>query len=323
MTNKYFSKKGIAAAMCMVAVMAGATLPAYGQSRNERLMQKRDNRAVSQEDTRETFTLPCHYEDDDDVYTALAMEPALMQTSDTELRTKMLRAAKLQLQQKIGGAYQSVTDDYFNQMSVDGASSVASKIESAGRMVIEKVLNDTKERCFEHTPMGADGYVTWYMGVMVNKKQLINAMAKQLSQDADLKTRFNEQAFRASASKVFETGGAQGGYDQYRDARQQQGGYQQQPQGGYQQQQGGYQQQPQGGYQQQQGGYQQPQCGYQQQQGGYQQQPQSEYQQQQGGYQQQPQSGYQQQQGGYQQQPQSGYQQQQGGYQQQPQGGYQ
>ena len=129
----------------------------------------------------------------------------------------------------------------------------------------------------------------------------------------------------------------QGGYQQRRPYQQrqqnyqrgegEQGGYQQRQQGDYQQrQQGGYQQRQQGGYQQrQQGGYQQrQQGGYQQrQQGGYQQRQQGGYQQrQQGGYQQRQQGGYQQrQQGGYQQRQQGGYQQR--GYQQRPQGGFQ
>ena len=131
---------------------------------------------------------------------------------------------------------------------------------------------------------------------------------------------------------------ASGGYQAHRiepAAQGQQGGYQQRPQGQYNQggQQGGYQQRPQGQYNQggQQGGYQQrPQGQYNQggQQGGYQQRPQGQYNQggQQGGYQQRPQGQFNQggQQGGYQQRPQGQFNQggQQGGYQQRPQGQY-
>ena len=152
----------------------------------------------------------CFMPDDDEYYTASGMMRVKMGGNDmgekdfTVQKNKLLGSCQQQLQMKFKGSYKAVVRDYFVQMDIDSKSSVASKIESAGEKIIDQVINDTEAVCEEYGDMDEAGYAMLYMGIQMRKSAVIEQIVKGISEDEQLKVRFNEEKFRESAFKVFE-----------------------------------------------------------------------------------------------------------------------
>lgn len=150
-----------------------------------------------------TYQVPCWRADDEDYYYASASRRRGYNQQNT-LATATLRAANQQMQQKIMSAFKQVTRDYFDQMDINEKSDEAMHIESAGERIVNTYLNDVMEYCREQTRPDNEGMIIMYIGIKVSKKGLVDALSRGLSQDQQLRLRFNEQKFREDAWKVFE-----------------------------------------------------------------------------------------------------------------------
>lgn len=172
----------------------------------EKLKSEADAAAKKQKELEEsykTYQFPCWQVDDDDYYYAGASRRRGFNQQNT-LATSTIRAANQQMQQKIKSAFKQVTRDYFDQMDINEDSEEASHIESAGERIIDTYLNDVQEYCREVTRPDAEGKIIMYIGIKVSKKELVDALSKGLSQEQQLRLRFNEKNFREDAWKVFE-----------------------------------------------------------------------------------------------------------------------
>ena len=167
----------------------------------------------------QTYVPPCFDPDDDDWYRGTVARRSSVNRINT-LPTACLRAARQNLQQKIKGTLKQVTRDYFDQMDIDEGSTEASHIESASDYIVDQFMNDMLETCREMTPPDAQGMVTMYIGVKISKKALVDNLAKGLSQNEQLRLRFDEKTFRDDAFKVFGKD-KQSSFDDYKDAREQ------------------------------------------------------------------------------------------------------
>ena len=79
------------------------------------------------------------------------------------------------------------------------------------------MVNEVNENCREVTTYpDSEGMYTMYMSIKISKKQIIEEVAEGLSEDRELKTRFNEKQFRDSAFKVFEEDNAQK-FDEFKE----------------------------------------------------------------------------------------------------------
>ena len=128
---------------------------------------------------------------------------------DPNLAIMLLRDCQHLLRQKIAGRYQAVVHDYMSQVDVNSRGDVQSHIESAGRMIIDQALNDTEEVCRRFSDVDGIGNITMYMGVRVSKRGLAQKITEGLSEDENVRVRFNAEKFRESAFKVFEEVDAQ------------------------------------------------------------------------------------------------------------------
>jgi hypothetical protein len=176
-------------------------------------------RKVAAEAAQEVMDLPCFVPDDDNWYRGAVSRRSSVGKTNT-LATACLRAARQNLQQKIKGTLKQVTRDYFDQMDIDAESSEASHIESASDYIVDQFLNDMLEECRKITQPDESGMVVMYIGVKISKKTLIDNLSDGLSQDKELKVRFNEKMFRDDAMKVF-TEDKQNSFDDYKNAREQ------------------------------------------------------------------------------------------------------
>lgn len=162
----------------------------------------------------ETASQPCWIADNDEYFAASGFFKIKAGGNGERDYTiefnKQLNSLRQQVKMKIGGHYRSIMRDYFDQLDVDSRSSVASHIESAGEEAIDKMLNDTKEACRQRSK-GVDdgGYVTWYLGITVVKKEIAQAIvdgieeSKEVPNNIKKEVRENESKFRDSALKSF------------------------------------------------------------------------------------------------------------------------
>lgn len=148
--------------------------------------------------------MPCQAYDDADWFYATGVKR--FKANQLNLTpTTLLRSTRQQLLQKLQGKYQQVIDDYFDQMETEDGEYARQHIESAGRQVIQQLINETYEVCRKQTPgPDAEGFFTMYMSIKVSKKEVVEKTIDKISEEQEMKTRFNEKKFRDSAFKVFE-----------------------------------------------------------------------------------------------------------------------
>lgn len=148
--------------------------------------------------------MPCQAYDDADWFYATGVKR--FKANQLNLTpTALLRSTRQQLLQKLSGKYQQVIDDYFDQMETEDGEYARQHIESAGRQVIQQLVNETYEVCRKQTQFAdAEGYYTMYMSIKVSKKEIVEKVVDKLNEEQEMKVRFNEKKFRDSAFKVFE-----------------------------------------------------------------------------------------------------------------------
>ena len=118
--------------------------------------------------------------------------------------TATLRSAQMLMRQKLSSVYRAVLRDYFDQMDTEEGSYANQHLESAGDLVIKATINETYEICRKQTKSDENGNVIMYMTIKVSKKKFAKDLVQKISEDEQLKVRFNEKKFRESAFKVFE-----------------------------------------------------------------------------------------------------------------------
>ena len=206
-------KNAFAIILFVFAASYFSTLTA--QNRNDKNRDKREVRYSKEGPSeKKTKEMPCMMYDNDEEYVATGMMRIKMGGSGEQNLTlqinKLLGSCQQQLKMKVKGRYQAVIRDYFEQMDMDAKSSAASRITSAGEMIIDQLLDDTREDCREIGETDEAGYANVYMGILIKKSTLVEKLvggmqeSKTLSSDEKEKLRQNESTFRESAFKVFD-----------------------------------------------------------------------------------------------------------------------
>ena len=151
----------------------------------------------------EVFEVPCYMTDDDDWFYA-TIQRTCKQSSMNTAPTATLRSAQMLMRQKLAGIYKAVLRDYFDQMDTDNGNYANQHLESAGDLVIKAAINHTYEVCRKQTRPDDKGNVTMFMTIKVSKKNFTDDLVKKITDEEEMKVRFNEKKFRDSAFKVFE-----------------------------------------------------------------------------------------------------------------------
>ena len=205
--------KNLSYILCFVFVVCSTFVLSAQSNRSGRNDRHRDREAKAKM-KEETFEQPCMRYDDDEYFAASGYVRVKVggegERDYSIVATKLLDNLRQQVKQKIGGKYQSVVRDYFNQMDVDDKFSASSHIESAGEQIIDTYLNHTEEDCRQIGNTDESGYANLYIGILVRKVDLVDAIIDGMEESeevpAEVKNdlRANEKAFRESAFKVFE-----------------------------------------------------------------------------------------------------------------------
>ena len=151
----------------------------------------------------DVYDVPCWMADDDEWFYA-TIQRQFKQSSMNTAPTATLRSAQMLMRQKLSSVYRAVLRDYFDQMDTEEGSYANQHLESAGDLVIKATINETYEVCRKQTRPDDNGNVIMYMTIKVSKKKFAKDLVQKISEDEQLKVRFNEKKFRESAFKVFE-----------------------------------------------------------------------------------------------------------------------
>ena len=147
---------------------------------------------------------PCAEKDTDDEFAAFGIASGSRNRMDI-LQTSALTNAQNVIRQKMQHAYKGAIDDYSNYMGNNFGSDAEAKVERAGTQIIDRIINDTKTVCGpKFSSVDDKGDVTCFVGIRISKKQVAQAITKHLSEDDELKIRFNEQEFRKRMEENFE-----------------------------------------------------------------------------------------------------------------------
>ena len=108
------------------------------------------------------YEKPCAIYDDDQWYTAFNEKIGV--EGDPQLANSLLRTCQEQLKDKLAGKVQQITTTYFDQMDINGKSSAAEHIEGASQMVVDQMVNETREYCRRERPsIYEQGKIILYM----------------------------------------------------------------------------------------------------------------------------------------------------------------
>lgn len=155
----------------------------------------------------DTFPIPNGEFDTDDYFgaTGIATGPKVRMG---ELYSVALTNAQNIVRQKIAHAYKGAIDDYSLMLGNNIGSDFQSKIERAGTQIIDAIVNDTRETNPPvFSAVDEKGNVTCYVGIRVYKNVIADKLAKNVkknvSEDEELRIRFNEEQFRQKMEENF------------------------------------------------------------------------------------------------------------------------
>ncbi len=112
------------------------------------------------------------------------------------LQQNALTNAQSMIRQKMQHAYEGMISEYASSIGINNKSDIADKVERAGNHIIKVVVNETMARDVKFSGVDEKGNVTCFVGVRIYKKQLADKLADQVSNDEELKVRFNEEQYR-------------------------------------------------------------------------------------------------------------------------------
>ncbi len=135
---------------------------------------------------------PCTMYDTPDIFAGSSSASGSAMQEAVVRRAALTNAQNI-ARQKMKHAYQGMVSDYFNLIGNNTGNTARSNIEGAGDQIIDVVVNDTHEKCIRRSKNVDDkGNITYYIGIEINKKELINKIADALDKVAEDDVRFQE-----------------------------------------------------------------------------------------------------------------------------------
>lgn len=150
----------------------------------------------------ETYNMPTFEPDTEEYFAASGIATGNRQRMDV-LQTEALTNAQNIIRQKMKHAYKGMISDYSNYMGINAKSDAVNKVERGGNQMIDAIVNETMQRDTKFSGVDEKGNVTCFVGIRIYKKQLADKLADQISNDEELKVRFNENEYRKYIQEKF------------------------------------------------------------------------------------------------------------------------
>lgn len=150
----------------------------------------------------QTYEVPDFEPDTEDYFAATGIATGAKERMGV-LRQDALTNAQNIIRQKMEHAYEGMISDYSKSIGINTATDIKTKIERGGDQIIEAIVKDTQERSVKYSGVDEKGNVTCFVSIRISKKQVADKIADQISEDQDLKLRFDEEQFRKRMQEKF------------------------------------------------------------------------------------------------------------------------
>ena len=119
-----------------------------------------------------------------------------------QVRIAALRNGQQLIREEMRHAYKGMVSEYSNMIGNNGGTDFEEKAEAAGDKIIDVIVNNT-DPIDERSNMDEKGNVTFYRLIRISKKEAAEKIAKAVSEDEELKTRFKEEEYRKKMEERF------------------------------------------------------------------------------------------------------------------------
>lgn len=153
----------------------------------------------------DTFEVPCQMYDTPEEFGATGI---YMGSSNQkgECQLGALANARQQVYEKYHHVYKGHVSNYSNTYGNDSGNGIKVKMERAGDMALNVVLNDIQASCVKFSAVYDDGMVECYVGIRVPKGKLSAEIARQvanvLTDDEKSQINFDKYKFRQDLEEL-------------------------------------------------------------------------------------------------------------------------
>lgn len=147
----------------------------------------------------EVYSMPCEIHDTKEKFAATGIYKG-SSNQKGECHLNAIANAKAIIREKYRHAYKGMISDYSSTIGNNRGNDISTKLERAGDVVIEAVLNDAYEVCSKFSSIQDDGMIECYVSIEIYKDELADKVSKQvanvLTDDEKLKINFQEEEYR-------------------------------------------------------------------------------------------------------------------------------
>ena len=143
----------------------------------------------------QTYDLPTFEADTEEFFAATGIAEGAKSRMGVLQQAALANAQDL-IRQKMKHAYKGMVSGYANYMGINTSTTAKTKMEQGGDQIIDAIINDTQAKSVKFSGVDEKGNVTCYVAVRISKKETADKIAKGLSEDEELKLRFQEEKYR-------------------------------------------------------------------------------------------------------------------------------
>lgn len=143
----------------------------------------------------QTYDLPTFEADTEEFFAATGIAEGAKSRMGVLQQAALANAQDL-IRQKMKHAYKGMVSGYANYMGINTSTIAKTKMEQGGDQIIDAIINDTQAKSVKFSGVDEKGNVTCYVAVRISKKETADKIAKGLSEDEELKLRFQEEKYR-------------------------------------------------------------------------------------------------------------------------------
>lgn len=148
----------------------------------------------------EVYSMPCgEFRDTPEKFAAVGIyRGSSYQKGECHLNA--IANAQAVIREKYHHSYKGMISNYNSTIGNNRGNDIATKLERAGDVVLDAVLNDAYEVCLKFSKVFDDGMIECYVAIEIQKGELAEKVAKKVSdvltEEEKEKINFNEYNYR-------------------------------------------------------------------------------------------------------------------------------
>jgi hypothetical protein len=178
----------------IIALLFASVLVSCGGSKKA-IVYDQSRAPLSTNPFGQTYDLPTFEADTEEFFAATGIAEGAKSRMGVLQQAALANAQDL-IRQKMKHAYKGMVSGYANYMGINTSTIAKTKMEQGGDQIIDAIINDTQAKSVKFSGVDEKGNVTCYVAVRISKKETADKIAKGLSEDEELKLRFQEEKYR-------------------------------------------------------------------------------------------------------------------------------